>query len=232
MKNIKAIFIKQVKDTLKNKTVLLQFIMFPILTIIMEKAVTVEELPDHYFVNMFAAMYIGMAPLTAMSAVIAEEKEKNTLRALLLSNVKPMEYLLGIGAYIWSACMAGACVFAVVGEYQGQKLITFLIIMAVGILASSLIGAAIGTWSSNQMSATSLTVPLMMVFSFLPMISQFNASVKNVAKYVFSQQVSLLISDLTNVGAGISIESLTIILLNMAAALLCFILAYRKCGLA
>lgn len=232
MKNIKAIFNKQIKDTLKNKTVLIQFIMFPILTILMEKAVIVEELPEHYFVNMFAAMYIGMAPLTAMSAVIAEEKEKNTLRALLLSNVKPMEYLLGIGAYIWSACMAGACVFAVVGEYQGQKLITFLIIMAVGILASSLIGAAIGTWSSNQMSATSLTVPLMMVFSFLPMISQFNASVKNVAKYVFSQQVSLLISDLTNVGAGISIESLTIILLNMAAALLCFILAYRKCGLA
>lgn len=232
MKNSKAIFIKQIKDTFKNKTVLIQFIMFPILTILMEKAVNVEELPEHFFVNMFAAMYIGMAPLTAMSAVISEEKEKNTLRALLLSNVKPMEYLLGIGAYVWSACMIGAYVFAVVGEYRGKDLISFLVIMAVGILASSLIGAAIGTWSSSQMAATSLSVPAMIVFSFLPMISQFNESVKNVAKYVYSQQISLLISDLTNVGTGISIESLTIILLNTAVAFLCFILAYRKCGLA
>lgn len=232
MKNIKAIFMKQMKDTFKNKTVLIQFVMFPLLTILMEKAVTLKDLPEHFFVNLFASMYIGMAPLTTMAAIISEEKEKNTLRALLLSNVKPMEYLLGIGSYIWFACMIGACVFGWVGEYEGKNMISFLCIMAVGILSSLLIGAAIGTWSRNQMASTSLTVPVMIVFSFLPMISMFNESVKNVAKFAYSQQISLLINGLGNVETGIGLESGIIILLNMTVALVCFLFAYRKCGLA
>ena len=100
MKNIKAIFIKQIKDTLKNKIVLIQFIMFPLFTILMENAVIMQDMPEHFFVTLFAAMYIGMAPLTSMAAIISEEKEKNTLRVLLMSDVKPHEYLLGTGSYI------------------------------------------------------------------------------------------------------------------------------------
>ena len=93
-KHICAILWKQLKDTLKNKTILIQFVMFPALTLIME-------------------------------------------------NVKPAEYLIGVGIYIWIICM---------------------------------IGVAIGTWSKNQMMATSVTVPVMMVFSFLPMLSMFNVN--------------------------------------------------------
>ena len=37
MRNIGIIFKKQIKDTFKNKTVLIQFVMFPAMTLIMEK---------------------------------------------------------------------------------------------------------------------------------------------------------------------------------------------------
>ena len=76
MKNSAAIFEKQIKDTLKNKEILIQFIMFPILALIMEKAIKIEGMPPHFFANMFSAMYVGMAPLVSIAAVIAEEKEK------------------------------------------------------------------------------------------------------------------------------------------------------------
>ena len=76
MNNVAAIFKKQIKDTLKNKTILIQFILFPMLTLLMSRTVRVEGMPENFFVNLFAAMYIGMAPLTSMAAVIAEEKEK------------------------------------------------------------------------------------------------------------------------------------------------------------
>lgn len=36
MRNVAVIIRKQLKDTLKNKTVLIQFIMFPVMTLIME----------------------------------------------------------------------------------------------------------------------------------------------------------------------------------------------------
>ena len=46
--------------------------------------------------------------------------------------------------------------------------------MAVGIIISMLVSAVIGFFSKNQMSATSVTVPVMIIFSFLPMLAMFN----------------------------------------------------------
>lgn len=84
MHNVFAIFRKQTKDTLKNKTVLIQFAMFPILTLVMSNAVKIDGRPANFFVNLFATMYVEMAPLTSIAAIISEEKENNTLRVLLM----------------------------------------------------------------------------------------------------------------------------------------------------
>lgn len=229
IRNIKAILWKQIKDTFKNKTILIQFIMFPVLTLIMENAVNIGELPQHFFVKLFAVMYVGMAPLTAMSAVISEEKEKNTLRVLLMSNVKPMEYLLGVGIYIWAVCMIGAGVFSICGKYKGSTLCAFMLILAVGILVSILIGAAIGTWSKNQMMATSVTVPVMMVVSFLPMLSMFNTSIEKLSKLTYSGQIHTLIGNVENL--KISTENVLVICINMGIAVLGFWFSYRRSGL-
>ena len=230
MKNIIAVFLKQIKDTLKNKAVLIQFLMFPVMSVIMEYSIRIEELPEHFFANMFAAMYVGMAPLVGMSAVISEEKEKNTLRVLLMSNVKPAEYLAGVGSYIWLLCMMGSCVLGIVGGYRKTAFFAFLAIMAVGILASLLIGAAIGTWSKNQMSATSLTVPVMIIFSFLPMLSMFNETIEKIAEIAYSQQISIMINEIGR--AGVSLQNVAVILGNMLAAAAFFTYAYKKSGLA
>ena len=229
IRNIKAILWKQIKDTFKNKTILIQFIMFPVLTLIMENAINIGELPQHFFVKLFAVMYVGMAPLTAMSAVISEEKEKNTLRVLLMSNVKPMEYLLGVGIYIWAVCMIGAGVFSICGKYKGSTLCAFMLILAVGILVSILIGAAIGTWSKNQMMATSVTVPVMMVVSFLPMLSMFNTSIEELSKLTYSGQIHTLIGNVENL--KISTENVLVICINMGIAVLGFWFSYRRSGL-
>ncbi len=164
MKNIKAVFIKQIIDTTKNKTVFIQFLMFPIMTVVMENAIKIENMPEYFFVKLFSVMFVGMAPLTCMSAIISEEKEKNTLRALMMSNVKPWQYLLGIGAYIFIMCMAGTAVFAVLVGYTNTGLSIFLFSMISGIILSEIIGAVIGIFSRNQMAATSLTIPIMMIF--------------------------------------------------------------------
>ena len=103
-------------------------------------------------------MFVGMAPLTCMSSVISEEKEKNTLRALMMSNVKPVQYLFGVGTYTWLMCMVGAAVFAICGGYYGSDFAAFMLVMAAGILLSILTGAVIGIWCKNQMAATSITI--------------------------------------------------------------------------
>lgn len=229
MKNIKAVFIKQILDTVKNKTVFIQFLMFPVLAIIMENAVKIEDMPEHFFAKLFAVMFIGMAPLSCMSAIISEEKEKNTLRALMMSSVKPWQYLVSVGAYIFIMCMFGTAVFAVLTEYSGAELAMFIFCVSFGIILSELIGAAIGIFSKNQMTATSLTLPVMMVFSFSPMLSMFNESIKKVAGITYLQQISDIINGIGT--SAISAKNIIVIALNFAAGLALFAAAYKKKGL-
>lgn len=226
MRKAKAILHKQVKDTLKNHTVLIQFILFPLLAALMQNVVKLEGMPENYFVKLFATMYIGMAPLTAMSSILSEEREKHTLKALFMSDVRAWEYLAGVGSYVFAACMLGAGVFAAAGNYQGIRLGQFLAVMAVGIFISTLLGAAIGTITENQMSATAVAVPVMMVCSFLPMLSQFNESIAKVSRFCYSQQLNNLMNTLGDF--KVEGETLTVLLVNFTVVFAVFAFAYRR----
>lgn len=229
MNNIVAIFKKQLKDTLRNKTVLIQFVMFPIMTLIMNNAIKIQEMPENFFVILFATMYIGMAPLTSIASIISEEKEKNTLRVLIMSNVKPYEYLLGIGSYVWFACMLGGAVICAVGGYNLQTSIAFMGIIAIGILTSLLIGAIIGIWSKTQMMAISITVPVMMIFSFIPMLSLFNSTIEKIARVIYSEQISRMLNQINSL--QLNVENIGVIGLNILIAAILFIIIFKKCKL-
>lgn len=70
-------------------------------------------------------------------------------------------------------------------------MLEFLVIMFIGIIISTLIGSANGTWSKNQIMATSVTVPVMIIFSFLPMLATFNKIIKEISVYAYSQQIHI-----------------------------------------
>ena len=229
-KRIYAVWKKQMKDTLKNKAVLIQFVMFPVLSVIMQNSIQIEGMPKRYFIILFATMYVGMAPLTAAASIISEEKEKNTLRELLMANVKAGEYLLGIGLGIFACSMLGAAVFALAGKYTGREAVHFLLIMGAGIIISLLLGAVIGITCRNQVTEVSVSVPVMLVFSFLPMIASFNEQVGAVSKYAYSQQISNYIGAIGEPAAGGG--NLAVILCNAGLFAALFVIVYRKCSLA
>ena len=102
MNNIITILRKQTKDTLKNRIVFLQFFMCPALALVMEKFMQAEGTPPLFYLRMMSGMYITFAPITAMASIMSEEKEKNTLRVLIMSNVKAWQYILGTGIYVIS----------------------------------------------------------------------------------------------------------------------------------
>ena len=224
--NIKAVFGKQIKETLKNKEVLVQFLMFPLLTVIMENMIHIEGMPEHYFTGMFSSMYVGMAPLVAMVSILAEEKEKGTLRVLLTADVKEAEYLTGVGSYVWAACMLGSLVFMAMGGYKGTEALFFLAVMGIGIFISLVFGAAIGVACRNQMAATAVSVPVMLVLSFLPMLSSFNKTLEKMAKFVYTQQVSLLVNPAAD--KLIDMGNIGIILINIFIVTAFFGYAYQK----
>lgn len=226
MRHIITIIKKQIKDTLRNKTVLIQFVMFPAMAVIMTKSMQMEDMPPNFFVKLFSTMYVGMAPLTSMAAVISEEKEKNTLRVLLMANVTPWQYLIGVGSYVFFFCMLGAAVFCLLGGYNLGESGIFLLIMAVGILTSLLLGAAIGAGCPGQMAATSVNIPVMLLFSFLPMLSMFNTKISKVAKYTYTEQIRQLLDSLEREGDPWT--GILVIAVNMLLFGSIFCLLYRR----
>ena len=227
MRNIGVIIKKQIKDTLKNKTVLIQFVMFPVLTLIFEHAINIPDMPELFFTKLFSVMYMGMAPLTAVASIIAEEKEKNTLRVLTMANVKAWEYLAGIGIYVWTICMAGAGVMTT--TLSSGDIPFYLGVMAAGFLISIAIGACIGIIAANQMVATSLSLPVMLVFSFMPMLAMFNDKIEKVAGIFYTQQIRELLGSMTF--DGIKTETMLVVAVNALLALILFFVAFKRKGL-
>lgn len=229
MNNIIIILRKQLLDTFKNKTILIQFVLFPIMTVIMENAIQLEGMPEHFFAKLFSIMYMGMAPLTSVAAIISEEKEKNTLRVLMMANVKPVQYLLGVGSYVWGICMIGASVIGMCAHFNGEQLGFYYLAMGVGFILSILVGAAIGVFAKNQMMATSVVMPVMMLFSFLPMLSMFNETIKKVSKIIYTQQMNLLFEHMQFDRIGV--KSTSILFFNLFVFVILFFVAYKKNGL-
>lgn len=227
MRNIGVIIRKQLKDTIKNKTVLIQFVMFPVLTLIFEHAISIPDMPELFFTKLFSVMYMGMAPLTAVAAIISEEKEKNTLRVLMMANVKPWEYLAGIGIYVWTICMAGAGVMAT--SLPAGDIPFFLGVMATGFLISIAVGACVGIAAPNQMVSTSMVMPVMLVFSFAPMLAMFNDKIEKVAKIFYTQQIRMLLNNMTL--DGIRPENIAVVAVNAVLALILFFAVFRRKGL-
>ncbi|MDL2225004.1 ABC transporter permease [Eubacteriales bacterium OttesenSCG-928-M02] len=234
VRHIFAIYQKQLKDTFKNKGVLIQFIIFPLVAFIMDitigQSLTDEGMGPHYFVTLFSIMYAGMAPTVAISSIITEEKEQNTLRVLMMNNVKPMEYLLGVGGYVFTISAIGCICFGFMGGFALLDFLKFLSILLTGVLASILLGAIVGILSKNQMSATSLVLPISMVAAFLPMIALFNESFANISQVLYTQQIHYLINDFS--AANYTWDRFAIIGANILLFALIFVFAYRKKSLA
>ena len=227
MQNILVIFKKQLRDTFKNMTILIQFVLFPVITLIMENFISIDDMPEHFFVKLFAVMFIGMAPLTATAAIIAEEKEKNTLRVLMNANIKPWQYLIGVGLYVWILCMLGAGVMSTL--LPSSDRIFFLTVMGAGIVLSIVAGACIGIASKSQMMATSLQMPLMLVFSFAPMLAMFNDIIKKGAFIFYTQQIKTAFDQMS--WSAFETKNVIILCANALLFVVLFAVLYHKKGL-
>ena len=227
MRIIKAIFIKQAKDLLKNPAVLVMFIVFPAVAFVMTKLVVMEELPPNMFVTMKASIFAGMGLINSASAVIAEEIEQKSLRFMMIAGVKPYQYLLGTIGFYLLAGTTTSVIFALIGNFTGTEAMKFLAIMVAGTAASILLGAAIGMLSKNQQTATALGMPVAMIVGFIPMIATFNETIEKIANILYTQQINVIVNDFS-----LSLfKPLLVIVLNIAVFTVLFVLAYKKKGL-
>jgi ABC-2 type transport system permease protein len=229
MKSAKAVFIKQFKDMSKNPMTLVMYIIFPAVAFVMTQLIAKsnDDIPTNMFVTMMAAIFSGMALITSMADVIAEDIERKSLRLLMMAGVKPHQYLIGVSGFLLLAGTVTSVIFALIGDFTGDETTKFLAIMITGLAASVLLGATIGMLSKNRQAATSLGMPVAMLVGFTPMIATFNETVESVASVLYTQQINVIVNDFS-VGMG---KPLLVVLANMVVFTVLFIAAYQKKGL-
>jgi len=229
MRSARAVFVKQARDVLRNRMVLIQFILFPIMALILTELVAKsdDEIPATMFVTMFAAIFAGMTPLMATSTAIAEDREHKSLRFLVMAGVRPVEYLLGVGGFILLICSMVAVAFGLIGGFAGVELVRFVGVIILGCLASSLLGATVGIFSKNQQASTAMGTPIAMLLAFCPMLAMFNETISKVAGVLYTLQVDAVVS-----GTSDNLtHAFLIIAANIVVLAVLFVLAYRKKGL-
>jgi len=225
-----AIFIKQLQDIMKNSGVLIQFIIFPFLAFLMTNVVDVgmPGMPETFFITMQAGMFVGMTLISTTAISIAEDREKNSMRFLLMAGVKSHEYLMGIGG-VFLACALVVCMaFAMM--MPGASIIAILIMLAslmMGAVVSVLIGGTIGLMSKNEQEATSLSMAAGMVMGFGPMTANLsgNQTLERIFRVFYTMN---FVTD--DVRSADALQKFGIILANVIvfAAIFAFIYARQQ----
>lgn len=131
---------------------------------------------------------------TLIAMLIAEEKEKNTLRTLMLAGVSPLEFLSGkaIIAFLISI-VTNTLMFFIIGM-EISCLGQFILITTLATVSMIEFGAAIGLIAENQMSTGTIGTPLFLLISLIPSFSRYNNIFQEVAKLLPSYNMDVLLN--------------------------------------
>jgi len=169
MQRIRAIFIKDYKDFSRNMAVSIM-VFLPLIMAALYEKLGKASIDAHF---MSINLTFVLVATYVQCCLIAEEKEKNTLRTLMLSPAKTIEILLGKGllSFFLTIIIAFFCAF--LSEYQPTE----VTIIAIAILLSTVfyisVGTLLGLFSKSIVEASVIVFPAMGLFSFGPLAVNF-----------------------------------------------------------
>jgi len=229
LRRIKAVFKKQMMDTAYNRGTLILFLAYPLLTgIITFAASNSSAALKASLVIYMASLYTGIMPMLSINTIIREDINSNSLRMLIMSTVKPFEYLIGINAFTLFIAMIAAFIFGLLGGFGGFELLLFTGILMAGMITTLLLGSAMAMQGASNMGAGSLIIIVSLLNGLIPVFGMLNKSVLKISQFLYIQQISGLLGDLFGNFYGNLWYRFLIIGVNFAAFLILFIVSYKK----
>ena len=221
-----ALLHKQIKDSLCNFQALMVMLIYPLVAFVMITALGSEDGMSGMFVTMFATMHASFAPLVTASNILSEEKEKGTLRALIMTGVSRRQYLMSVSLFVVSVTLLTGSAFLVMDAFTREHIAAFAAAMLCGAVLSTLAGLCVGIVSRNVSAANGMAVPIGLVTALLPMLARFNESLDRAARYLYSRQISRVLDGGELTGEFAAIMAAYAVLLTVLLAFL-----FKKKGL-
>ncbi|MGQ3380123.1 ABC transporter permease [Priestia endophytica] len=225
-KRIQAIFMKDWKDLMRNSYVLVTLVL-PLVFAVMYDRMGAGEVGALFAIN-FAFVIAGAF---IQSAMVAEEKEKNTLRGLLLSPASIIEVFIGkslLSAFTTILIIAGCILLS---NYEIPSLGLFILLSLINIITFVGIGTMLGLVSKTVMETSIIGMPILIVFGMASQIKLMieNETILNIIEYLPSEQFSTALIELSKGSELVDItKNIAILGIWAIVAVVATIITYKK----
>lgn len=196
MRRVNAIFQKDFKDISRNNAVSMSVLMPLILAFIYGRFGEIT-LDAHFLVINLTFVIVGTF---LQCSLIAEEKEKDTLRGLMLSPASTMEILSGKSLLSFVTTIAIIMISVYLTGYHSENV--WLISFAIGLSAFFYIGlgTVLGLFTKSVMEASAVAMPFMFIFGFGSMVLAFEEKypILKVLNYTPNEQLIKIATAIEN----------------------------------
>ncbi|MDR0896465.1 MAG: ABC transporter permease [Oscillospiraceae bacterium] len=216
-----ALLKKDIKDTLKNPQCLLMMGL-PLVFALLYQSMDLG-MPGEYVLMLCLLMNMSITGVSCMAMMIAEEKEKYTLRTLMLSNVSAAEFLLSKALVVLGITELGSLLIFFITGSDAALLPRYLAVTIATCLCLLILGALVGIISKNQMTTGIFAAPAMLILMLPPMLAEIDATYLQVARFTPTySMVNLLFKE------GDRLFSIAVLAGWIVLSALLFALAYRR----
>lgn len=180
LKRVNALVTKELRDFYRNPNVLIMCAL-PLFFAIVYGNMFGGQISKTFVLLLCILMNFTMVGCVVMSMLIAEEKEKNTLRTLMLSPLSPAEFLAGKSVITTIVSMIINVIIYFVLKIDMKFLVPFIIITFITTITMIFLGGIVGLLSKNQMETGIVGFPVYMALLMIPIFSGINKTIKNIA---------------------------------------------------
>lgn len=226
-KRMNAILQKDFKDFSRNLAVS-SVIFVPLILGAFYGRMGVDSIETHF---MLVNMTFGMVAAFVQCCLIAEEKEKNTLRGLMLSPASTADILGGKSLLTFIMTMVVVFFTVYLAEYKPAN----VAIIAVAIILSSFfyiaLGTLLGLYSKSVLEASVIVMPVIIIFSlgsFVTLVVEKYPILQAATYLPNTQLIELATKVEAGAGFGDVLVEFAIILGWVIASIILTVVIYRK----
>lgn len=178
------------KIILSNKIILLQVLMPVGLTYLYKFMIDNQSAAEQGQLNIpYLMICLSLSFVLAIGGpvltVMAEEKEKSTLKVLILSGVHFVEYIVSTIILPLTISVIYIIVLPLILNVHIKYLLTYITVCSLTIIAILLIYLLLGLFAKSQVMAQAFAVPTMLISAFLPMLSSMNETISKIVDYSY-----------------------------------------------
>ncbi len=177
-------------------------------------------------------MNICMCSIFCVAGSLAEEKEKHTLRVLMTSSVNGMEFYLGsvLPVLIESMIVNTLLPFITGLSMTGVQWGCYLLLSTLSSLIGTIMGMLIGIYSKDQMNASVITTPFMLLLLLLPMLNGIHPILDAISSLTFTGVILDFTNHMSINDNPLQLGSLIVLIVEIIIATVLFLVIYKKSG--